>query len=132
MEELQIGKYLKDINLKYGETPQTMLKGDSRSLQWEQERKIYGFDNRETWSLDYTLALFMYQRLLMYKELNCIDTDFHKYEYENKTITYTECLDRMIEGFKIKILINLPNEEQYKKICDAYKLIGVCHNELWW
>lgn len=41
---------------------------DPRIEQWEKEKKEFGFDSRETWSLDTTMIELLYERLHMYLE----------------------------------------------------------------
>ena len=128
-----VGKYLKDIGVKREDIPKHYFPFDKRQFKWAKERRKYGFDSRETWSLDYTFALWIYERLMMYKEVNCIDTDFHTYKSKGETLTFTQCIDKMIEGFKIKAKDSyVPGDEDWQKIDDAFKLFGLCHNSLWW
>ena len=129
-----VGKYLKDIGVKKGETPQTWYhdKKDPREEKWAKQRLIYGFDDRETWSLDHTFCLWIYERLMMFKEVNIIDTDFHKYEFKGREITFTECIEIMLEGFRIGIEGHDYKEDKYEKIDDAFKVFALCHSELWW
>lgn len=49
-------------------------KPDRRMENWKQMRKIYGFDDRETWNFHQTLFEFLYTRLMMYNRVNNIDT----------------------------------------------------------
>lgn len=46
-----------------------------------EQRQIYGFDERETWSMDYTFATWLYEHLQAYKEFakEIIDLEFHKF-----------------------------------------------------
>ena len=47
-------KYLYDI-LPKGKTPYDFEFDDEiRNQKWEKEREQYGFDERETWNLDFT------------------------------------------------------------------------------
>jgi len=41
---------------------------DSRRYTWYRQRKKRGFDDRELWSLDHTIAKFVLPRLLIFKE----------------------------------------------------------------
>lgn len=56
--------------------------GDNDRLNYFlKQREEYGFDDRETWSLDYTSAGWLYSHLLMYKEIGgeVVDLNFHKF-----------------------------------------------------
>lgn len=48
-------KYLDDICVT--ERPDTWSRNDERQNRWKEERAIYGFDERETWALDYSFYL---------------------------------------------------------------------------
>lgn len=62
-------RYLEEIGVELKETPWGWNKGDSREDRWQKEREEIGFDERETWSLDHTMNLLLYERLRRYKEL---------------------------------------------------------------
>lgn len=41
---------------------------DERAPLWKEQREKYGFDERETWGLNTTIAAFVYPRLKMFAE----------------------------------------------------------------
>ena len=129
-----LGKYLKDIGILEDNTPQGWNRDDSRQEQWTKEREIYGFDEKETWSMDFTFKLWLYERLSMYNEVNCIDTFFHKYEFKGETITFQECIDRMLDGLKIELTIDeyRRTDEQKEKVDDIVNIFALCLPSLWW
>jgi len=129
-----LGKYLKDIGIKEDNTHQGWNKDDPRQEKWSKEREIYGFDEKETWSMDFTFKLWLYERLSMYNEVNSIDTSFHKYEFKGKTITFQECIDRMLDGLKIYLTIDeyKMTDAQKEKADDVVSLFALCLDSLWW
>jgi len=129
-----ISKYLSDLGVKEEDLPWNWCSGDSREKQWKKQRDKYGFDERDTWGLDYTLILLIYPRLKMYNEINIIDTSFHKVEYEDKKYTYQECIDKILEGFEIYLTKNQLdlNKEEENKINDAVILLSKIWWLLWW
>ena len=42
---------------------------------WAEERKDYGFDQRETWNFNQTLFEFLYTRLKMFDRVNILDME---------------------------------------------------------
>lgn len=42
---------------------------DSRKKEWKKQRRKQGFDERELWSLDFTIATFLYPRLIEMKKI---------------------------------------------------------------
>lgn len=66
----------------------------ARQGVWEEQREKYGFDETEIWSLDHTLAAFIFPRIAMLKDITKDGgwpTKFSKEEWEN-------ILDTIIDG----------------------------------
>ena len=108
---------------------------DQRQECWKEQRELYGFDDRETWSLDYAFYLWLYERLKMFLDVNCIDLEFYKFEYEGEELTQQECIDRMIKGCEVYFNINddwnIPEEDQ-KMINDVAKIWAIVLPAMWW
>ena len=117
-------KYLDDLGIT--ERPDTWNPDDSRQNQWEEQRKIYGFDERETWSLETAFYLWLYERLKMYLEYTIVDLDFYKFEYKGKTYTQKQMIDMMIERLK-EYLTDETDEKSFEKypneICEIWALV---------
>lgn len=131
-------KYIDNLGIKYTETPQGWNAdiGDNRLPRWEKERETYGFDERETWDIDYSFYLWLYERLMMYNEVNCINTEFHKFDFEDEVLTQQQCIDRMIEGCELFLDQNKNNikstDEEFKKAGDVPYIFAMCIHSLWW
>src|SRR5574344_831656 len=95
-----ISKYLTDIGVKEKDIPCYWLPDDPRQEYWDQEKEQYGFDSRDTWSLDHTIALLIYPRLKMYNEINCIDTTFYTVEHNGEILTQQQCIDKILKVFE--------------------------------
>ena len=106
---------------------------DYRNLKWREQRRIYGFDERETWSLDTTFMYWLYERLMMFKEVNCINLDFHKFNINGKEMTQRECIDKMIENCKIYIQnIYIDDELAYNLKNENLEILKECIHSMWW
>ncbi len=108
---------------------------DPRSKEWYQERRKYGFDSRETWSLDTTFYIWLYEHLMMYKEKasKVVDLTWHKFEYKGETLTQIECIDRMIEGCKFYIQDSEPEDkEKQEKINSVAEIWAMVLPAMWW
>jgi hypothetical protein len=82
---MKVYKYLEEIGLSEKDLPQNYDVTDKeRRDKHKKQRKIYGFDTREIWDLDYTFALFFYQRLKMFDEYTSSDKSYHTFEYNGK------------------------------------------------
>lgn len=113
-------KYLEDLGVK--DTWDTWgSKNDKRRKEWHEQRNIYGFDERETWSLNTTFLEWLYERLKMYMD-SCdefIDLTFHKFNYKGKEYTQREIILMMIEDLEF-ILVD--KNEHWKNISTADKI----------
>ena len=94
-------KYLEDLGLKYEQYGLNWPYYDTedRGEYWEEQRELYGFDSRETWSMGETFIEWLYSHCMMFKELasEVIDLSFHTITYESRTYTQAEVLDYIIK-----------------------------------
>ena len=133
-------KYLEDLGIEIGNTPYCWRSDndDKRQVMWKKEREKYGFDSRETWSLDYTFYLWLYERLMMFNELNVVDTEFHKFEYNGEALSMQDCIDKILNGLKYALTHekdfypNIPVGEYDEKTKDILPLFSLIFNHLWW
>lgn len=101
-------------------------KESDRQERWDKEREEYGFDNRETWALDFTAATWLHDHLKMYIELGgeIVNLSFHtftipvlkeddvteepsgisEYAVENKELTQEEAIKLCIRYLERYIL----------------------------
>lgn len=131
--------YIDKLGIKHEDTPQGWNENDPRQKDWEEERQVVGFDERDTWSLNYTMDLLLYERLCMYREIakECLDLSFHKFNYKNKSLTQGECLDKMIDGLKLQLTLGDFDERRKdpvirRKIDCVYEIYTLCRHSLWW
>lgn len=145
---MQRNKYLEDLGLKIEDYGSNYIykekEGTNRRKLFEQERKDYGFDERETWSLDYYFAEWLYSRLMMYKEVasNVVNLKYHKIEWKSKEITQLEAIDILINVSKDYILSEndyikdtIPLEEVnkiYNTFYESMELWGKILRYMWW
>ena len=131
-------KYIDDLNIKEENRPEGYNPNDKRQDSWRKEREIYGFDERDTWDLNYTMNLMLYERLCYFNEFAPINKEHHKIEFKGKEITLQECLDRMIEGLKLDLIIDFldkkrrEDKEIINKIDEWAFIYAECRYLLWW
>lgn len=125
-------KYLDDIGVT--NRPDTWNKDDGRQEKWRQESETYGFDERETWALDFSFYLWLYERLKRYVEVCCIDLDYHKFEYNGTEYTQRQMVDMMIERleFSFRKEYNDANKEQYAYVSEIEKIWAIVLPAMWW
>lgn len=104
-------KYLNDLGISSDELCifNRAEDKDERKARFKEQRKTYGFDDRETWSLDYTLIGWLYSHLKMFAEIGGEVVDFSFYK------------------FKIPVLKEIPKE---KLLYDCYGYCRKYHDEV--
>ena len=128
-------KYLDDIGEDYSWVWKP--EGSERDETFEREREIYGFDSRETWSLDYVFYMWLYERLKMYIEYagEIVNLNFHKFVYKEKEYTQLELINMMIERlesyFKKEDLF-VSSEEEYESIKEIGEIWALVLPAMWW
>lgn len=113
-------KYLDDIGEDYSWVWKP--EGSERDETFEKEREIYGFDNRETWSLDTVFYMWLYERLKMFVEIGgqVVDLNFHKFNFKGKEYTQLELINMMIERLEYYF-----NEDARDSKIDEYRKQGM-------
>jgi len=127
-----VRKYLDDIGVT--DRPDTMNMDDSRLAAWEEEREIYGFDERETWSLIYTFYLWLYERLMKYKDLACVDLTYHKFDYNSKEYTQGQLIDMMLDRLRFCFSdeYNEWDSKQWEYVHEIEKIWAIVLPAMWW
>ena len=149
-------KYLNDIGIKEDETciPNSADTSDERMPRFLEQREKYGFDERETWSLEFTFACWLYEHLMMYLEIadNTINLSFHKFkipviqeqnkEFDYETVkdnikyeetTQKECIELCIDYLKKYFETNREMDERsdaYLRI--AIEIFSIISPAMWW
>lgn len=93
-----------------------------RPVKFWWQRRTWGFDERDLWSLDHAIITFIYPRLRLFREDNYGGFPFHPTELDGegnpRTLTAEEwggILDEMLAGFKLALDANsypLSGEDQ--------------------
>ena len=129
-----------------------------RNKIFQKQRKKFGFDDRETWDLDYTLATWLYCHLKRLKKVTNTDLEYHQFnipilielpvpiKHDFETKYYDEIIVKRTEEFAINTMIEylkdflLYNESvnfedemrgREKYTC-ALKILAVVVHSLWW
>lgn len=89
-------KYLDDAGYDHNWAYHDM--SDARETQFKAERAVYGFDSSETWSLDKSMTVLLYERLCMLKSYTdeWIDFSIRQVEIDGEIKDPGEWLDEMI------------------------------------
>lgn len=83
------------------------MRFDIRHFKWWWQRRTRGFDDRELWSLDFTIAKFIYPRMKAFSEIKNGTPVISSKESPLGTVPVTmsseewqETLDKITKGFK--------------------------------
>ena len=105
----------------------TKTKKDAREKSWAEQRKKRGFDDRDTWSLDHTIAEFVEPRLKRFKEIcGCTPGSLTDDEWIN-------ILNKMIRAFELSAKGNwILSDKERKEMKEGLKLFAEWFDFLWW
>lgn len=68
---------------------------------WKEQRKVYGFDERETWNLRDDSLGWLYERIKMYVDVCDVDLDQVKFDYQENTLNQREILNKICENIEL-------------------------------
>lgn len=92
-----MGHYFKKLKTNKDHHPNGWTKwSDKRSLRFFGQRLKYGFDERETWNLNYAFYVWLYERLKMYNDINIINTSYHRFKFDGVEINMQEGIDMIL------------------------------------
>lgn len=128
-------KYLIDNKIPHGiYQPEN---GDHRIPDWKEQRKVYGFDERETWNLRDLSLGWMYEHIKMYIDKCDVNLDYAKFNYKDETLTQREVLDRICKDIELYFYAKYsfdPNEwgKRVPYLNEIGTLWGLVLPAMWW
>ena len=126
-------KYLNNIGIK---DDFMELAHDRRKEVWDKEIEEYGFAEYETWCLDFHFYCWLYERLKMYLEVNCVDLNYHRFNYEDKEYTQKELIDKMLYGCELALFEGCKHkkltEDEEKAVNDVRWIWATVMPAMWW
>ena len=127
-------KYLDQANIPNESRPDKWGKGIVRDKKWKKQREKYGFDERDTYSMDTTFYCWLLEHLMMYNEVNNLDLDKCPVKYNEQELTLQECINRMIDGCRIALTnSNYEFDSELKsKVDDVVNIWAVTIHAIWW
>lgn len=125
-------KYLKDAGFDKEAWGDTLPKNDNRRPKWAKERKTYGFDERETWSLKDQSLYWLYEHIKMYKEVAYIDLGYWKFDVNGEELTHGQVLDRILEKIELYYNVNGAFVKKFSEDTTLWlKLQPIFAKEIW-
>ena len=106
----------------------------NKRIRKKQLKKIGKYvPNKDTWSLDITIAEFVLPRLELFRKvIDCFPYEFNSIE------EWYEILDKMIEAFRLitekfsHLYTSSEEKERQEKINCGLDLFRKYYNHLWW
>lgn len=126
-------KYLTELGIDIADTPYGWNEpDDSRLKDWKKQQNTYGFDERETWSLDATFIYWLYERVKMFNEVNIVDTEFHKFNINGKELTQQQCINRIIELCKTYFKKGINEDIAFECVEETLDIWKAIIFQMWW
>lgn len=125
-------KYLDEIDVT--DRPDLWNENDERQEQWAKEREELGFDERETWCLDHSWHLWLYERLKYYKEYATIDLDYHLFSYGDGEYTQGQMIDMLLERLEFSFSkdYNDADNGQWAYVREIENIWALICPTMWW
>lgn len=112
------------------------MKNDKRRYLWSKQRKERGFDDRELWSLDHTIAKFVLPRLIAFKEVRFGypgNLDKEKWDKILDQIIYA--MRAVNDEWSEKEIVHSSAtklKKHFRDVDKGIKLFGEYFRYLWW
>lgn len=126
-------KYLEDI-----EYDSELEVSGERADALHKEKEAYGFDSSETWSLDTSMTVLLYERLMMFKEVSgLVDHSFNKVTIDEETLGLDVWIDRCIELSRKYLTTKISDDdwdeaEQEERLKRVWKIWSHIVLFMWW
>lgn len=109
---------------------------DRRVDEWKRQRATYGFDETETWDLNYTFYAWLYEHLRMYVDCSekIINLEYHKFEWNGETYTQLAIIQMMIERLQFYFSEDYNDFDEYDTayVREIGELWALVLPAMWW
>ena len=130
--------WLDKIGVKRRDRPEGWTKPFKRRVKCWCARSLYGVDPRETYDLESTWHMWMYEHLKMFKKEAepCIDMTEKIFEYEGAKYSQTELIDMMLERLEFALSpamgYNDYDKEQFDYVHEVEIIWSIVLPAMWW
>ena len=103
------------------------------------EEDYHGFDDRDTFNMDVSLLMWLYERLRFFQDeaskiIVMDDPEWQTFEINGERLTQLQCIDRMIEDCKVSLLSDDIDERDKMDAAmrDLFKVLSEVYWCMWW
>lgn len=103
------------------------------------EENYHDFDERDTFSMDMTLVMWLYERLRYFQDVVTDtvvmdDPQWRTYEIDGEQLTQLQCIDRMVEDCMVILLSDDIDEAEQMDAAkdDLFKVLSKVFWAMWW
>ena len=110
--------------------------GGGRGERFKAQREEWGFDARETFALNWNFYQWLYERLIVYRDVGgeVVDLTFNKFEWKGEERTQLELINLLISELKWAISdeANIYKDEDCARVQEIGELWAVILPAMWW
>lgn len=128
-------KYIDNISPEPYRTDTVRCKHLRTRLKYWWQRRVYGFDERETRDLDKTFYTWLYEHLMMYRDVTYVGlSQSRPHEWKGGTYTTEDLLNILIEYLTVAMTKDYEfcTEKEREQIDDIPVIWGIIIKEMWW
>ena len=103
-----------------------------RVAEWEEEIKVYGFSEIDTWSLDNTMIELLFERLIMYMDYSIVNDEFHVIEINGIKGTQRFWMGQILEKCIEYLEDEFDEFSRYEISEDIWFIWSKINGYVWW
>lgn len=100
------------------------------------EEDYHDYDKRDTFSLDNTLIMWLYENLRYFQDhaAKIVNFEFYKFDIDGEELTQLQCINRMVKDCQTILLsCDIDEYEQMDKAKDdLFKILSKVYWAMWW
>lgn len=122
-------KYLDEIGVDYNFL---IEEDDSRMERFNKQKSIFGFDERETWGLDFVFCCWLYERLKMYVDvaIKVVDLTYHKFSWDGAEYSQLELINILIK--KLEEYFSNEELDNINLLEEIGRIWAILLPAMWW
>lgn len=110
-------KYMEELGVKRDNVD---IATWSKGKTVDKLKNEYGIDYRECYNLDTSIAIYIYSRLMLYKENTITDLEYEKQDFGDFNGTLKEAIDIVLTGLRLYLADENTDKKEYLDKCKEY------------